>query len=103
MDAAIVVQSVGDWVHRGSRRSRLRVLDPPDFDFLEADAGGAADDRFLDAAGSAGAAADAPSAAAAGTDARLADLGFAADALGAAEALGATGAEARNNSCLKSS
>ena len=99
------------------RRSRRRVLDPPGFDLLEAGLGDA--DRFLDtaaagaatAAGAAAAAADAPSA-----DTRLvADFGFAADACAAdacacaadacacaAEALGATGVEARNNSCLKS-
>jgi len=92
-------------VHRRGRR--LRVLDPPPgFDFLEAGSGAA--DRFLDAAG---AGAGAGAAAAAGTDARLADFGFAADALGAgaeatgAEATGAeaTGAELRNNnSCLRS-
>lgn len=95
-----------DWVHR---RSRLRVLDPPCFGLLEAGLGDA--DRFLDAAGAgaaAAAAADASSAGAAGADARLvADFGFAADACAtatdacAADAE-ATGAEARNNSCLKS-
>ena len=76
-----------DWVYRRSRRRLdmdLRVLDPPCFGLLEADAPGAAADagaadRFLDEAG---ATADAPGAAADAPSATAAAPGAAADALG---------------------
>ena len=99
------------------RRSRLRVLDPPCFGFLEADLGAAEDVRFLDTAGAgAAAAAGAATAAAdaAGADTRFLDAGGgfsgaeaeAAEATEAeveAEAAGAAAELCNNNSCLKSS